>query len=199
MADAFAVVNVGNSECEFGKLTPSSRIDAIVGAVSGADDPGRATRRRRRERDYAARPRPPGRHKPQMPCTTQHRKGRAVSSSSSIPCRRLDASPSRRNLRACPYAEARHEGKTYQKRWQNSMPESAIAAGRARAQASTMLRTSQAEVCYRLATAPASCRTTMAPMRPLRRVGRGTSERPITSPGHGLIMRKAPTVTKSVA
>src|ERR1700753_4025770 len=35
IADALAVVKVGNKECEFLKLTPLSRISAIVGAVCG--------------------------------------------------------------------------------------------------------------------------------------------------------------------
>src|SRR5215470_9313297 len=35
MAEALAVVNVGNSECGFLKLTPLSRTSAIAGAVSG--------------------------------------------------------------------------------------------------------------------------------------------------------------------
>src|SRR3954470_9830238 len=35
MADAFAVVKVGNRECEFLKLTPLSRTSAIAGAVCG--------------------------------------------------------------------------------------------------------------------------------------------------------------------
>src|ERR1700719_1276365 len=36
IADALAVVKVGNSECGFLKLTPLSRTSAIAGAVSGA-------------------------------------------------------------------------------------------------------------------------------------------------------------------
>ncbi len=35
IAEALAVVKVGNSECEFLKLTPLSRISAIAGAVCG--------------------------------------------------------------------------------------------------------------------------------------------------------------------
>src|SRR6201995_5820283 len=35
IAEALAVVNVGNSEWEFLKLTPLSRISAIAGAVCG--------------------------------------------------------------------------------------------------------------------------------------------------------------------
>ena len=35
MPDALAMVNVGNSECGFLKLTPLSRTSAIAGAVSG--------------------------------------------------------------------------------------------------------------------------------------------------------------------
>src|SRR6202795_3379438 len=35
MADPFAVVKVGNIECEFLKLTPLSRTSAIAGAVCG--------------------------------------------------------------------------------------------------------------------------------------------------------------------
>src|SRR5712672_3358817 len=35
MADPFAMVKVGNSECEFLKLTPLSRTSAIAGAVCG--------------------------------------------------------------------------------------------------------------------------------------------------------------------
>src|SRR6266481_4466091 len=35
MADPFAMVKVGNSECGFLKLTPLSRTSAIAGAVSG--------------------------------------------------------------------------------------------------------------------------------------------------------------------
>src|SRR5713101_3338889 len=35
MADPFAMVKVGNSECGFLKLTPLSRTSAITGAVSG--------------------------------------------------------------------------------------------------------------------------------------------------------------------
>src|ERR1700732_2057811 len=35
MPDAFAIVNVGNSECGFLKLTPLSRTSAMAGAVSG--------------------------------------------------------------------------------------------------------------------------------------------------------------------
>src|SRR5665647_562662 len=35
MAEALAVVKVGNSECGLAKLTPLSRIAAIVGAVAG--------------------------------------------------------------------------------------------------------------------------------------------------------------------
>src|SRR4051812_36128746 len=35
MADALAMVKVGNSECGFLKLTPLSRISAIAGAVCG--------------------------------------------------------------------------------------------------------------------------------------------------------------------
>lgn len=35
MAELFAIVKVGNSECEFLKLTPLSRISAIAGAVCG--------------------------------------------------------------------------------------------------------------------------------------------------------------------
>src|ERR1700712_1887431 len=35
MAEALAVVKVGNNECEFLKLTPLSRTSAIAGAVCG--------------------------------------------------------------------------------------------------------------------------------------------------------------------
>ena len=35
MTEAFAMVKVGNSECEFLKLTPLSRTSAIAGAVCG--------------------------------------------------------------------------------------------------------------------------------------------------------------------
>src|SRR4051794_22525402 len=41
MADALAVVKVGNSECEFLKFTPLSRISAIAGAVCGLTMPPR--------------------------------------------------------------------------------------------------------------------------------------------------------------
>ena len=38
MAEPFAIVKVGNSECGFLKLTPLSRTSAIAGAVCGVTD-----------------------------------------------------------------------------------------------------------------------------------------------------------------
>src|SRR5262245_12600415 len=42
MADALAVVKVGNSECEFLRLTPLSRTSAMAGAVSGVTESARS-------------------------------------------------------------------------------------------------------------------------------------------------------------